>query len=376
MSSSAQSPRSPKSPQSPQSPTGKATSPAPAAAPAPLSAAAQTAAGILPATHWTEQPLPEDDVDDGASSLGSFNSTTASISSSIFHYREVHGRTYHAEMGRAEAWQPNDQRHLDAMELVHHAVMVTLGGKLFSSPLEPKKVQKVLDVATGAGLWAIDFADEFPNAEVIGTDVSPIQPSWVPPNVKFELEDCNQEWTWPENTFDFVNLRLLVGIVDDWYALFRNAYRVAKPGSYVESYDTGCHLLSDDGTVKEGSALEQWGKVFREGGKKLGRTFTIYEEDLQRKGMEAAGFVDIEFKDIILPYGGWHSDKELAEIGVWWKMAIEADLEGYVNYIWNNVLGWTPDEAKAFTRHVRRDMNNPNIHGYLMARVVWGRKPE
>lgn len=29
-----------------------------------------------------------------------------------------------------------------------------------------------------------DFADEFPDAEVIGTDVSPIQPSWVPPNVQ------------------------------------------------------------------------------------------------------------------------------------------------------------------------------------------------
>lgn len=32
---------------------------------------------------------------------------------------------------------------------------------------------------------ASDFADEHPNAEqVIGTDISPIQPSWVPPNVK------------------------------------------------------------------------------------------------------------------------------------------------------------------------------------------------
>lgn len=29
-----------------------------------------------------------------------------------------------------------------------------------------------------------DFADMHPDAEVIGTDVSPIQPSWVPPNVK------------------------------------------------------------------------------------------------------------------------------------------------------------------------------------------------
>lgn len=29
-----------------------------------------------------------------------------------------------------------------------------------------------------------DFADEFEGAEVIGTDISPIQTSWVPPNLK------------------------------------------------------------------------------------------------------------------------------------------------------------------------------------------------
>lgn len=41
--------------------------------------------------------------------------------------------------------------------------------------------------------YSSDFADEFPNAEVMGTDVFPIQPSWIPPNVKFEIEDCNRE---------------------------------------------------------------------------------------------------------------------------------------------------------------------------------------
>ncbi|KAK1777729.1 S-adenosyl-L-methionine-dependent methyltransferase [Copromyces sp. CBS 386.78] len=364
------------SPQSPKSPKGKATSPAPVAVPTPLTAEAQNAAGILPATHWTDQPVPEEDIDDGASSIGSFGSTTASLSSSIFKYREVHGRTYHAEIGNAESWEPNDQRHVDAMEILNHTVMLQMDGKLFYSPLEQKKVHKVLDIGTGLGLWAIDFADEFPNAEVIGTDVTPIQPTWVPPNVKFELEDCNQEWTWPDNTFDFVNLRYLVGVVTNWDTLFHNAYRVAKPGAYVESFVPGSRFSSDDGTVKEGSPLDQWGKVFREGGKKIGRTFEVYEQDLQRKGMEAAGFVDIEFKDFRLPIGTWPSDKEEAEKGLWEKLALEADLEGYIHYFWHSVLGWTADEAKVFARHLRRDINNPKIHGYMMGRVVWGRKPQ
>ncbi|KAH7625497.1 S-adenosyl-L-methionine-dependent methyltransferase [Sordaria sp. MPI-SDFR-AT-0083] len=368
-SSSAQSPKSP-----------KAASPTPAAPVAPttlLSEEAATAAGILPASHWADQPLPEEHPDDdGASTIGSIVSSTVSLSSTIFEYRTHHGRTYHGDIGNAEAWEPNDKRHLDSMDIAHHTLTLSIGGKLFLSPLDKKKVQKVLDVGTGTGLWAIDFADEFPNAEVIGTDVSPIQPSWVPPNVKFELDDCNREWTWADSSFDFIHMRLLIGVVQDWHALFRQAYRTCKPGGYVESFVSSAQFTSDDGSVKPGSALDQWGKVFTQGGEKFGRTFNVIEEDLQRSGMEAAGFVDIEIKDIMCPIGLWHKDKEAAEIGMWWKMTIEMDLEGYLNYICSALLGWTPEETKVFASHVRKEWADPNIHGYVMLRVAWGRKPE
>ena len=35
----------------------------------------------------------------------------------------------------------------------------------------------------------MEFADEFPGAVVIGTDLSPIQPDFVPPNLKFYVDD-------------------------------------------------------------------------------------------------------------------------------------------------------------------------------------------
>lgn len=51
----------------------------------------------------------------------------------------------------------------------------------------------------------------FPSADVIGTDLSPIQPPWVPPNVHFQIDDCLLDWTWPEDHFDFVHMRALYG---------------------------------------------------------------------------------------------------------------------------------------------------------------------
>ncbi|KAH7629377.1 S-adenosyl-L-methionine-dependent methyltransferase [Sordaria sp. MPI-SDFR-AT-0083] len=342
----------------------------------PLTTEEAAEAGLLPASHWQQEPLPEDvDADDGASTIGSFVSSTASLSESIFKYRTIHGRTFHSEIGNAESWQPNDAHHIDAQEVAHHNYMVAIGHKLYLSPLEKNKVGKVLDIGTGTGSWVIDFADEFPNTEVIGTDITPIQPTWTPPNCKFELDDCNAEWTWPDNTFDFIHCRMMFGVVTDWDDLFRQAYRTSKPGGWVESFVACSTMFSDDGTVKEGSAMSQWAKVWNAGGEKTGRTFMVYDHDLQQKGMEKAGFVDITVKEFIIPVGVWHKDKELAEKGIWWKMMMEADLEGYLIYIFNVVMGWTPEESTAYAKHFRKELNDPNIHAYFKARTVYGRKP-
>lgn len=37
---------------------------------------------------------------------------------------------------------------------------------------------RILDLGTGTGIWAIDMADKYPDAEVIGVDLSVIQPKW------------------------------------------------------------------------------------------------------------------------------------------------------------------------------------------------------
>lgn len=89
-------------------------------------------------------------------------------------------------------------------------------------------------------------------------------------------------------------MRFLVGSIDDWKALFREAYRSCKPGGYVESFEVSPFIESDDGTVTDSTALGQWGKFYVEGGRKFGRTFMVYGEGIQRSAMQEAGFVDIE----------------------------------------------------------------------------------
>ena len=67
------------------------------------------------------------------------------------------------------------QLEQDRLDLQHHVIKLLLNGELHLAPLENPK--RILDLGTGTGLWAIEMADKFPKAKVIGTDLSPVQPT-------------------------------------------------------------------------------------------------------------------------------------------------------------------------------------------------------
>ena len=143
------------------------------------------------------------------------------------------------------------------------------------------------------GLYS-DFADAHPDTAVIGTDISPIQPQWCPPNLTFEIDDVEQDWTFAPGSFDYIHVRYMLGSIQDWPRLFRQVYAALKPGGYVESHEAEPNFLSDDGTVRSDSAMAAWTRLFAESGEKLGRPFMVVSDDLQRKAIEQAGFVDIQ----------------------------------------------------------------------------------
>ncbi|KAI3340130.1 S-adenosyl-L-methionine-dependent methyltransferase [Ustulina deusta] len=327
---------------------------------------------VLPASHWAQQAEDEEDFDDVDSAYGEDNaSSTASLSASILEYRTVHGRTYHSERGGGQSWNPNDAQHDESMDILHHMSTLMQDGKLTMAHIDDS-VQKVLDVGCGTG---IDFADQYPHTEVIGVDISPSQPQWIPPNLKFEIDDITQPWTYEPNSFDYIHMRWLIGALPNWYTVFREVYQTLRPGGIFESKESSCIIQSDDGTVPYGSALDQWGRVFTEAGKKFGRTFRPVEDDLQVKAMQAAGFVDIKVYNMKTTLGPWAADTKYKEIGQYARLALEQDIEGFIMYLWTTVLGWTREEIAVYAAHLRRELRSPHYHAYYPQRVVVGRKP-
>jgi ubiquinone/menaquinone biosynthesis C-methylase UbiE len=67
---------------------------------------------------------------------------------------------------------PNDGGENDRKDFQHHLFSLTFSGKLYTAFIPKEKaLHRVLDVGTGTGIWAIDFADMHPESFVLGVDL-------------------------------------------------------------------------------------------------------------------------------------------------------------------------------------------------------------
>lgn len=343
---------------------------APPPAPAEEDADPQGEAQEEPAAQVTE-PDPYDNASDSGWDSGSLiGDDTYTLASSIMNYRLENGRQYHAYRDGAY-WGPNDEHAKEILDFAHHMYLLTLDRKLHLAPI--KNPQQILDVGTGTGIWAIDIADQYPSATVVGTDLSPIQPEWVPPNCHFEIDDVTLEWTFPPDHFDFIHIRELFGCVPDWDFFFQQAYNHTKPGGWIEIVEHSVQPTSDDGLVGPDHFLTEWGETVIEMGEKFGKSFTIWEESEER--MRKAGFVDVTVMKYQWPLNGWPKSKKLKELGRWNQLRLHEGIEGFMLRLLTQVGGWSLAKAQLFLAQMRKELKDHNTRAYLPGTVVYGRKP-
>jgi SAM-dependent methyltransferase len=211
-----------------------------------------------------------------------------SIASSVTHYQYENGRRYHAYREGAYPL-PNDDIEQRRLDLQHHVFLLLLQGKLFHAPIASHP-QHILDIGTGTGLWAIDMADAFPSAQVIGTDLSPIQPSWVPPNCKFYVDDVEGLWTFSEK-FDLIHGRTMCGSIADWSGLFQQAWNHIRPGGWLEMQEFEMMLYSDDSDLEQTEYISNWLNIVNGASRRFGKPFN--DSGRLRQGMVEAGFASV-----------------------------------------------------------------------------------
>ncbi|KAK4039083.1 S-adenosyl-L-methionine-dependent methyltransferase [Parachaetomium inaequale] len=299
----------------------------------------------------------------------------ASMTSSVRDHVYEGGLRYHAYRAGKYAF-PNDEVEQNRDDMKHTMTLMLCRGAYFYAPVEGvlEEGGEVLDLGTGTGIWAMELGDKYPNTTITGIDLSPIQPTFVPENVHFFVDDFEEEWVDPEDKYDFIHLRHTLHSVQDPPALLDRAICHLKPGGYFEAQELAVQPQADDDTLTPETpyALRDYINYMAAGMRILGSNVHAIG-DLPEQ-MRAAGFQDVRKTTHKCPVGVWPRDKRLRFCGLFLRTALMDGLRGLSRRPLT-ALGWTPLQIEIFLVEVRKAIMEAGVHAYLVLHVVHGRKP-
>jgi hypothetical protein len=89
--------------------------------------------------------------------LTNYSSVTIDSGDQVRAFVFENGRTYRS-YHQGKYVLPNDEQEKARLDFLHHVYSVWLDEKLFLVPIPPEKLNRVPDIGTGTGIWAIELS--------------------------------------------------------------------------------------------------------------------------------------------------------------------------------------------------------------------------
>ncbi|KAK2600667.1 hypothetical protein N8I77_010187 [Diaporthe amygdali] len=254
----------------------------------------------------------------------------------------------------------------------HALYRLMLDDKLAAAPI--REPEHALDIGTGTGIWALQFAEENPTCQVTGTDLSLIQPlSWMP-NCQFVMENSElEDWLLPHK-LDYVHLRGMTACFNDVTTVMRRSLDALTAGGWIE-FQEGCfhlHGVPNDDTL-EGTAIGRWCQMVATGAANAGRDLT--KARLYKQQLAETGFVDVHEQVIRVPGGPWSDESKAKLMGAYLANTFLMGAIDSFKKLLGAAGGLSPPEMDELTEQVKQDVQNPEIRWYMPMYIVYGRKP-
>ncbi|KAF7535558.1 hypothetical protein G7054_g5278 [Neopestalotiopsis clavispora] len=240
----------------------------------------------------------------------------------------------------------------------------TLRGKLFLSPIE--KLDHVLDIGTGTALTHA-------NSQVIGTDLSPIQPSYIPTNCQFEIDDAEDEWLYRQK-FSLIHSRGNHLSFQSPETVVSSAFNALARHGWFESQDIVLPLKCDDNSW-EGSSIQRWNNVIAECFRLSGRR--SYVEDFAQMFRDV-GLDNVTERLFVWPVSPWPQgprNQHLRELSQIARRNLLEGLEAFSMVLFTRYANMSKDEVLTLVQNAKDDFWDPKYHVYMQVVVTMGQKP-
>ncbi|KAH6691661.1 S-adenosyl-L-methionine-dependent methyltransferase [Plectosphaerella plurivora] len=296
-----------------------------------------------------------------------------SIASHVLRHAHQEGRRYQSfRLGSYPL--PNDSIEQEREEMKHLMVKRLFDGHDFLAPMG-KNPQKIIDVGTGLGLWAIDVADKFPGAQVVGVDITPIQSPVIPHNVIWRIDDIEStEWAPSYSAADFIHMRSVISILPRHEEVIESAFRNLKSGGWVEFQELWCDVGCDDGTMRADHPMLRFSSLLRQHFAPLHQWNIDLAQELPTL-LQQVGFINVNIHRYKIPIGAWARDQKRRELGLFMSKHVVWQFVEAVLVKWSDMGLASRTEADILQADVRRAFDDPEIHAYLPWISVWAQKP-
>ncbi|TRX95872.1 hypothetical protein FHL15_003426 [Xylaria flabelliformis] len=341
--------------------------------------------------------------DSDPSKYSSYKWDGESITSSVTAYREENGRTYHAYSDGSYHY-PNDSLELERLDWQYICLKRLFNGKNYFAPWSQERPPKrILDLATGTGMWAIEMAEEFESSMVVGTDLSPIQPEFVPPNVQFYIHDATWNLARKLITVDqmFVSVLFFANVLEfsrDWMSgggqthsiiymirmalgawedfevdVAQKAFDHLEPGGWFEAQELLPTLGCDDDSMPDDWPPNLLFNDLEDCAKREHRPLDIAKT--YKQGLINAGFVDVTEQVYKIPISGWAKSKNWKTLGDLWNVNCLDAIQGVAMALLHRARGLKRHQIEIHLMDTRRALSDKSVHAYQRCYVVLGRKP-
>ncbi|KAH8886741.1 S-adenosyl-L-methionine-dependent methyltransferase [Thozetella sp. PMI_491] len=301
------------------------------------------------------------------------SAASTSLAGSVLDYPYENGRRYHRFLEGRYAF-PNDEPEQEREDLKHYCIVMLCDKKLFFAPIGDQ-IQRILDIGTGTGAWAIDMGDQFPTAFIEGIDLSPHQPGWVPPNVRFVVDDAESPWVYPPGHFDYIHS--LYTII--YLFLGPDSIRHLQPGGWLEIQEVYHYPMSVEGRVPMEHPIATYWNWVTQALNTLGIQLQAAGTGYLPNAMRNAGFLNVTERVIQLPIGTWPTDRTLKTVGLCWRNVLLDGIYPIAIGPLTRAFGWSRQQVELFLVQVReayqnaRDLSDQQMH--MEFHVIYGQKP-
>ncbi len=262
--------------------------------------------------------------------------------------------------------------------LLQDRLLTKAMGGVWPEQADVTSIRYVLDLACGPGGWVLDIAAAYPEKDVMGIDVSQAMIRYakaqahalhLEDNTDFAVMDISNRLDIPDESFDLVNARYLVGVLprDRWAAFLQECWRLLRPGGLLRLSEPELPITNsiacEQMNIKITQAMQRAGYGFSPQGYQFGMVMEL--EPLLR----AAGF---EQTNIRTSATNASSGTENHEVNA---QNLAIIYEQVLPLLVKTGVAASLEEVTPLFEQACNDLQGRSFHSVQVYLTAWGKRP-